>query len=1162
MELSALSVTLWLIVVIHNGETVNESDLPTPSLTVEPKGDVFSGDSVTLKCKVTPEGDWTYLWERTGPGGSPAVFQSFTEKIDTQNFTVAAVDGDQYQCRVRKTGGTQSSLNSNTVTLTVEALPSPALTVKPEGDVFRGESVSLKCEIKGYSGWTYQWEKSKGSVWTTVSQSEYYTLNTDTLTIRKDYVRNGDQYRCRGQKTGRSLSSHYSEPVTLSVKARPTPTLTRTPERAVFTGESVTLKCEIKDYDGWTYRWEKQNSGGWTALSHSKYYTVNTREDFAAVIKYRCRGERQGRPDSSNHSNVLQLTVKARPTPTLTRTPEGAVFTGESVTLKCEIKDYDGWTYQWEEQNHGGWTVLSQSEYYTVNRDTLTITEDSAAVGNYRCRGKRQGRPDSSNYSDVLKLTVNALLTPALTVKPEGDVFSGDSVTLTCEIWIHGGWTYQWEKSKVSGWTTVSQSEYYTVNTDTLNIRKDYVSNRDQYRCRGQKTDRSLSSQYSEPVTLSVEALPTASLTAEPKGDVFRGQSVTLKCEIKGYSGWTYQWEKKVKDGDWRVYRSGYYALTITEYYTKEGDQYRCRGQIADRSLQSHYSEPVTVKAPPTPSLTVEPEGDVFSGDTVTLKCEIKDLLEWTYYWQKKNKLSSWSNLYQSWPYTDTLTIRSVTDGDQYRCRGWNSDRQIWSQDSETFTLTVKALPTPALTVEPEGDVFRGESVSLRCEIKGYSGWTYQWEKSKGSGWTAVSQSEYYTVNTDNLTIREDYVSNRDQYQCRGQKTDRSLSSHYSEPVTLSVKALPTPSLTVEPEGDVFRGESVSLKCEIKGYSGWTYQWEKSEGSGWTTVSQSEYYTVNTDNLTIGEDYISNRDQYRCRGQKTGRSLSSQYSETFTLSVKEKPKPELTSSRKGPALRGQPVVLFCELGQSAGWTFYWSKHTHNPENETCTETHSYTISSVSDSDGGQYWCRAGRGNPLYFTHYSDALWVNITALSLNVSLMVSPNRTQNFSTDSLTLSCEGQRDSTGWRVRQYTHGEVVSDCSLGIRPTCNISSLNTSHTGVYWCESESGESSNPLNVTVHNGSVILENPVHPVTEGDYRTLLCDTKPQVTQKNQTTAKTTNHTVSQSDEGASFSVLGVLSSLMAVTPYILVSIVLGVKCYRARAKPNDEDEEDRA
>ncbi|XP_036418199.1 putative high affinity immunoglobulin gamma Fc receptor IC isoform X2 [Colossoma macropomum] len=308
----------------------------------------------------------------------------------------------------------------------------------------------------------------------------------------------------------------------------------------------------------------------------------------------------------------------------------------------------------------------------------------------------------------------------------------------------------------------------------------------------------------------------------------------------------------------------------------------------------------------------------------------------------------------------------------------------------------------------------------------------------------------------------------------------------------------------------------------------------------------------------------------------------------------EKPKPELTSNHKGPALIGNPVVLYCNLDQSAGWKFYWFKHTQNPENEIKTETHSYTISSVSVSDGGQHWCRAGRGNPVYYTHYSDALWLCVTGASPLVSLMVSPNRTQHFTTDSLSLSCERQSDSTGWRVRRYTHSEKVSDCSSGwgsvTGSTCNISSLNTSHTGVYWCESESGESSNPVNITVHNGDVILQSYVHPVTEGDPLTLLClyrDPKPSNLTaefykdgsplQTQTTGEMTIRTVSKSDEGlyhckhpekgespqswisvrgaSSFSVFSLLSSLMAVSSYLLVSIVLMVKCYRARAKPDE-------
>ncbi|KAL6491001.1 hypothetical protein MHYP_G00013460 [Metynnis hypsauchen] len=129
-----------------------------------------------------------------------------------------------------------------------------------------------------------------------------------------------------------------------------------------------------------------------------------------------------------------------------------------------------------------------------------------------------------------------------------------------------------------------------------------------------------------------------------------------------------------------------------------------------------------------------------------------------------------------------------------------------------------------------------------------------------------------------------------------------------------------------------------------------------------------------------------------------------------------------------------------------------------------------------------------------------------------------------------------------------------------------------------------------------DGSVILDSAVHLVIEGDLltlRCLYCDPKPSNLTaefykdgsllQTQTTGEMTIRTVSKSDEGlyhckhpekgespqswisvrgesnsgASFSVFCLLSSLMAASPYLLVSIVLMFKCYRARAKPDELD-----
>ncbi|KAL6490998.1 hypothetical protein MHYP_G00013430 [Metynnis hypsauchen] len=677
--------------------------------------------------------------------------------------------------------------------------------------------------------------------------------------------------------------------------------------------------------------------------------------------------------------------------------------------------------------------------------------------------------------------------------------------------------------------------------------------------------------------------------------EIFLGETVTLQCEIPRGEGrmWTYSWYKNGQEVH-RYEEQREYRFTTT---ANDNAEFTCKG-----TTRSSYPIKLSLSDLPRATLTVEPERPVFTGESVTLKCEIHTHDGWTYQWYKQDPWLRWTAVSQSVYYTvnrDSLTIRgdAVINGDHYLCSGQRRYRPTSSQYSNSVTLivyvfkffnlklgTFKKRPKAVVSIQPGDQVFIGETVTLRCDIQGggVSDWQFSWFKD--DPYRPVSNEQQYSISS----VTE---SHRGKYTCSGTERGTSRSSHTSDAVTLTVSDPPRATLTVEPRwSPVFTGESVTLKCEIQSYSYWRYQWYK--GSSRTAVSHSQ-----TNTFTIRS--AADQDQYWCRGERDYRPTSSQNSNPVTLTVKtEKPKPELTSSHKGAALIGNPVVLYCRLDQSAGWKFYWSKHTQSPENETKTETHSYTISSVSVSDGGQYWCRAGRGDPVYYTHYSDALWISVTGVFRPVSLMVSPSRAQHFITDSLSLSCEGQSDSTGWRVRRYTHSEKVSDCSSGwgsvTGSTCNISSLSTSHTGVYWCESGSGESSNPVNITVTNGAVILDSPVHPVTEGDPLTLRClyrDPKPSNLTaefykngsllQTQTTGEMTFRTVSKSDEGlyhckhpekgespqswisvkgasnsgTLFSVFNLLSSLMAVSPYLLVTIVL-VKYYRAQAKPDEE------
>ncbi|KAI4884805.1 hypothetical protein NFI96_003749 [Prochilodus magdalenae] len=197
---------------------------------------------------------------------------------------------------------------------------------------------------------------------------------------------------------------------------------------------------------------------------------------------------------------------------------------------------------------------------------------------------------------------------------------------------------------------------------------------------------------------------------------------------------------------------------------------------------------------------------------------------------------------------------------------------------------------------------------------------------------------------------------------------------------------------------------------------------------------------------------------------------------TVALRQKERPKASLTMVPTGQMFSGETVTLRCDIQghTDTGWRYSWYKDgdgnrpVHSSDDKT-----DYSFSAV-ESDSGTYTCRGERRRDSQRSEISNTVTLTVSGASPPVSLMVSPNRTQHFTTDSLSLSCEGQSDSTGWRVRRYTHSENMSECSSGwgsvTGPTCNISSLSPSHTGVYWCESESGESSNPVNITVHSSA--------------------------------------------------------------------------------------------
>ena len=84
-----------------------------------------------------------------------------------------------------------------------------------------------------------------------------------------------------------------------------------------------------------------------------------------------------------------------------------------------------------------------------------------------------------------------------------------------------------------------------------------------------------------------------------------------------------------------------------------------------------------------------------------------------------------------------------------------------------------------------------------------------------------------------------------------------------------------------------------------------------------------------------------------------------------------RPKAELRADDRDIPVGGS-VTLTCSVKpSSSGWKYFWYR------GEKTSEPLSSQLSAgpIRVSEGGVYWCRGGRGDPVYYTEYSDPVTV-------------------------------------------------------------------------------------------------------------------------------------------------------------------------------------------
>ncbi|XP_041937651.1 B-cell receptor CD22-like [Alosa sapidissima] len=523
--------------------------------------------------------------------------------------------------------------------------------------------------------------------------------------------------------------------------------------------------------------------------------------------------------------------------------------------------------------------------------------------------------------------------------------YTGESVTLRCDIEGQdtSGWRFIWCKD---GQIYYPQEAWRVWNEYT--VQPLHVSHSGDYTCSGVKNNTH--SRVSEGVKLQVLDLPTAAVTVvSPQPPFYPGDTVTLRCDIAEHTHWgQYDW---YKDSD---QISSQNRKTITISLPDDAGHYTCKGHggIRPRNSQSSTSFSISVTDLPTAAVTVvSPQPPFYPGDTVTLSCDIAEHTDWyQYYWYRGSDcIHQWNKQ------STTIYLPDRAGQYHYTCEGTRGKRPKTSQSSTPVSVSVRACPEPELTVQTS-HVFTGETVTLTCAIQPTRHWTYVWYKH---GLYLFKTSE-----TNTYTISRATMSDQGEYMCYGLRESSGTYSPQSNTVQITVEELPLATVTVEPKSPVFTGEMVTLKCVMESLSGWTYKWYK--GPSRTPVSEGNTFTIRG----AAE---SHKGQYWCQGERRDRPTASQPSRKITLDVKAS-KPKVTLSPDHQLLTGDSVTLRCELlGVSSGLVFYWYRDTQTSDPVAQTDGNSYSISSVKVSDGGQYWCRAGRGDPVFYTQYSDAV---------------------------------------------------------------------------------------------------------------------------------------------------------------------------------------------
>ncbi|AWP09726.1 putative titin-like [Scophthalmus maximus] len=741
----------------------------------------------------------------------------------------------------------------------------------------------------------------------------------------------------------------------------------------VFPSEKVKFICEISGSSDWTISWHRNNQSQDAdpnvSFSADGSVLTITAETQMYSGSYFCKGHHKAKAVSTQSSNSLELKVFAnKPKPTVSRKPNfDKMFLGESVTFTCAAGAFSGWEYLWY---HDGKEIQApKTDVYTID------SVDHSYSGEYSCKAKRGKGPFYTEESETQSLLVSEIPLPDLKQTTQWlDVFPSESVKLSCDMQRGSDWTYTWRKDgqKVQADDIVS----FDSNGKTLSISSASAKHAGQYNCNGHLQGRSVISNSSPELTLTVyDKKPNVVLTQDPGYKVmFPGESVSYSCHLNVSSGWEYLY---YKDRD-QLGVSGI-TYSINSVGTANRGSYTCQAkrgktQVFFSSLSQVMHLEVKEKKP-KPLMTQEPKADkVYVGESVSFVCEVDVSSGWEYHWSKDGiALHSNSNVFK-------IRDASSSDNGNYECVAKRDKSAYHTLNSDRRSLQISEIPVPDLKQTTQWlDVFPTESVKLSCGMAVSSDWTYTWHKDGQR--VRPDDTVSFGTNGTTLSITSASAKHAGQYKCSGRLNNRPVNSPITSGLTLSIyDTKPRVTLLRKPEYDVMHtGDPVSFSCHINVSSGWEYLWYK-DGS---PLAESEK-TRNISSVTM-----KHTGSYTCR-VKRGRNavFQSDPSQTVRLDIQERPQANIILlTGWSEVFSTDSLALRCEVQESQEmWNYTWFRE-GQPIDLPPSKRH--VVTPQNDPEQSLYTCRGiSTGRPSY-SKLSESFKTKNLLLKRRVLLSIS-----------------------------------------------------------------------------------------------------------------------------------------------------------------------------